>query len=74
VYGAAGLARMDIVVRDVLEESAQRASLFKTTEVQKGIDLEIDIGNLLAFDSNPLRLEAYRLVCAAVFAHARFFI
>nr|XP_022318886.1 ribosome biogenesis regulatory protein homolog [Crassostrea virginica] len=43
----------DLVER-VLQEAAERESKYKTIEVHKDIELEIDPGNLLTFDTNPL--------------------
>lgn len=43
----------DLVER-VLNEAAERESQYKTIEVNKDIELEIDSGNLLTVDTNPL--------------------
>ncbi|KAG1701364.1 Ribosome biogenesis regulatory [Nymphon striatum] len=42
------------IVRQVLEKASKDAESFKTTEVHKAIELEIDVGNLLGVDNNPL--------------------
>ncbi|XP_048761929.2 ribosome biogenesis regulatory protein homolog [Ostrea edulis] len=43
----------DLVER-VLQEAAEKESKYKTIEVHKDIELEIDAGNLLTVDTNPL--------------------
>lgn len=43
----------DLVER-VLQEAAERESHYKTIGVHKDIELEIDPGNLLTVDTNPL--------------------
>ncbi|XP_074659155.1 ribosome biogenesis regulatory protein homolog [Tubulanus polymorphus] len=48
------------VVENVLAEIEERDAKYKSTEVTKDIDLEIDEGNLLAVDANPLNLYDYR--------------
>ena len=48
------------IVENVLRETAEKESKYKTTEVYKDIDLELDEGNLLAVDSNPIDLKKYR--------------
>ena len=42
------------LVENILQAAAEKESKLKTTEVQKDIDVEIDEGNLLAIDTNPL--------------------
>jgi hypothetical protein len=46
------------VVREVLEKSAKEAEKYRSVEVNKLI--EIDLGALLAVDSNPLDSTALR--------------
>ena len=46
----------DLVER-VLQEENEKQSKFKSIEVHKDIDLEIDEGNLLASDTNPLNVK-----------------
>lgn len=48
------------IVENVLRETAEKESKYKTTEVHKDIDLTIDEGNLLAIDTNPTELKNYR--------------
>ncbi|XP_062589784.1 ribosome biogenesis regulatory protein homolog [Saccostrea cucullata] len=43
----------DLVER-VLQEAAEKESRYKTIEVHKDIELEVDAGNLLTVDTNPL--------------------
>ena len=48
------------IVENVLRETAEKESNYKTTEVCKDIALEIDEGNLLTNDTNPTELKDYR--------------
>ncbi|XP_052784785.1 ribosome biogenesis regulatory protein homolog [Mya arenaria] len=41
------------IVENVLREAAEKEAKYKTTEVIKDIDLDIDAGNLFTYDSNP---------------------
>jgi regulator of ribosome biosynthesis len=52
---------MDIVTK-VLEEAAKQAQQFKSINVEKHLELEYDIGTLLAVDSNDLDLKRIRFV------------
>jgi hypothetical protein len=45
------------VVQRVLQKNEAR---FKSTEVHKDIDVELDLGHLLAVDPNPLDLKEFR--------------
>ncbi|XP_064595402.1 ribosome biogenesis regulatory protein homolog [Liolophura sinensis] len=45
------------LVESVLRDAAEKQAKFKTTEVEKDIEVEIDEGNLLAVDTNPLTLK-----------------
>lgn len=45
---------MSDLVERVLQEAAEKESKYKTIEVHKDIELEIDAGNLLTVDTNPL--------------------
>jgi len=47
------------VVQKILQ-NAQTGCSFKSTQVTKDIDVDIDLGNLLALDSNPLDLKRLR--------------
>ena len=47
------------VVQKILQ-NAQADCNFKSTQVTKDIDVDLDIGNLLAVDSNPLDLGRLR--------------
>lgn len=49
------------LVERVLQEAAEKEAKYKTTQVEKELDLEIDEGNLLAIDTNPLNLKELRL-------------
>ncbi|KAF4520594.1 hypothetical protein B566_EDAN006005 [Ephemera danica] len=44
---------MDIL-DEVLEKEAKKNERYKTTDVEKNLELEIDLGNLLAIDTNDL--------------------
>lgn len=48
------------LVENVLREVAEREAKYKTTEVLKDIDLEIDEGNLMTSDSNPFNVKRFR--------------
>jgi regulator of ribosome biosynthesis len=52
---------MDIVTK-VLEEAAKQAQQFKSINVEKHLELEYDLGTLLAVDSNDLDLKQIRFV------------
>ena len=52
--------KMADLVENVLRAAAERESKYKTIEVHKDIDLDIDEGNLLASDTNPLDLKLLR--------------
>ena len=41
-------------VKNVLENIAEKEARYKTIEVRKDIDVEIDEGNLLAVDPNEI--------------------
>jgi len=47
------------VVQKILQ-NAQTERSFKSTQVAKDIDVDIDVGNLLALDPNPLDLTRLR--------------
>jgi len=47
------------VVQKILQ-NAQAERSFKSTQVTKDIDVDIDVGNLLALDPNPLDLKRLR--------------
>jgi regulator of ribosome biosynthesis len=52
---------MDSLVQDILlKSSAEKEAKYKTTEVIKDIDVDIDEGHLLAIDPNPLNLKDLR--------------
>ena len=54
------ISSMADLVESVLRSIAEKESKYKTVEVQKDIELEIDEGNLLAIDHNPLDLKSLR--------------
>ncbi|CAM1318644.1 RRS1 (predicted), partial [Pycnogonum litorale] len=54
------LENMADVVKDVLKQVSEQNEKFKSTDVHKDIPLEIDIGNLLSVDSNPIDLSKFR--------------
>ena len=49
------------LVENVLAEAAKKEANYKTTEVEKDVELDIDAGNLLAVDTNPIDLKTFRL-------------
>ncbi|KAL4240845.1 Rhodanese-related sulfurtransferase [Mactra antiquata] len=48
------------LVENVLREAAEKESKYKTTEVNKDIDLVIDVGNLMTSDTNPFNAKSSR--------------
>jgi hypothetical protein len=52
---------MDIVTK-VLEEAAKQAEQFKSINVEKHLELEYDLGTLLAVDTNDLDSKRIRFV------------
>jgi regulator of ribosome biosynthesis len=52
---------MDVVTK-VLEEAAKQAEQFKSIDVDKHLELEYDLGTLLAVDTNDLDLQRIRFV------------
>lgn len=47
-------------VEDVLQSINRNETNFKSTEVNKALDVEIDEGNLLVVDSNEIDLNKLR--------------
>jgi regulator of ribosome biosynthesis len=52
---------MDIVTK-VLEAATKQAQQFKSINVEKHLELEYDLGTLLAMDGNDLDLKEMRFV------------
>ena len=50
---------MDLVVASILDGSNDEGR-FKSIVVQKDIDVELDLGNLLVHDPNPLNATRLR--------------
>ncbi|XP_052266149.1 ribosome biogenesis regulatory protein homolog [Dreissena polymorpha] len=48
------------VVENVLKEAAEKEAKYKTTEVHKDIDVDVDLGNLLTSDPNPIDSRTLR--------------
>ncbi|XP_077980410.1 ribosome biogenesis regulatory protein homolog [Glandiceps talaboti] len=48
------------IVESVLRNAEEEAKKYKTVEVKKDIPLEIDTGNILAIDTNPLDVKRFR--------------
>lgn len=48
------------LVEEVLRAAAEKDAKYKTTEVEKAIDVEIDEGNLVSFDANPIEEKLFR--------------
>ena len=62
---------MDSASMDVDAVLAERQDRYKTTEVHKEVELQLDIGNLLGSDLNSIDTDALRssfslLVCAII--------
>ena len=51
---------MDSVPMDVDTVLAERQGRYKTTEVHKEVELQLDVGNLLASDLNTIDIDALR--------------
>ena len=49
-------------VEDVLQSINRNETNFKSTEVNKALDVEIDEGNLLVVDSNEIDLNKLRFL------------
>ncbi|XP_045214086.1 ribosome biogenesis regulatory protein homolog [Mercenaria mercenaria] len=54
------MVNMDDIVENVLQKASEKEAKYKTTEVAKDIDLDIDEGNLMTSDSNPLDIKSFR--------------
>ena len=50
------------IVENVLREAAEKDAKYKTTEVKKHIELDIDVGNLAAFDPNVFDVKSVKYV------------
>ncbi|XP_070579672.1 ribosome biogenesis regulatory protein homolog [Ptychodera flava] len=50
----------DVVRIENVLESVEQAKKYKTIEVKKDVPLELDPGNLLAVDTNPLDIKKFR--------------
>lgn len=50
------------VVSEVLEKTAKLAEKYKTTSVNKHLELDYDLGTLLAVDTNDFDMKLLRLV------------
>ena len=51
---------MSSLVESVLQAAAEKEAKYKTIEVEKDLELEIDEGNLLGVDQNPINVKPYR--------------
>ena len=58
---------MDDLVENVLRSVAEKEAKYKTTNVEKAIDLDIDEGNLLTCDANPLDVTVFRYIFYIMF-------
>ena len=56
---ADGAVDVDAVLKDAKER-------YKTVEVRKDIDLQLDVGNLLASDVQPIELKEFRYIVVAI--------
>jgi hypothetical protein len=50
---------MDIL-SELIDKEAQKNAKYKSTDVEKNVELEFDLGNLLASDTNDLDLAALK--------------
>ena len=50
------------VVNEILQKAAKDSEKFKPITVEKHLDVEIDLGNLLTSDTNEIDLGKLRLV------------
>lgn len=50
----------EVDTAEILREVVERESQFKTTAVNKPIDVDLDIGSLLAVDTNPVNEKKLR--------------
>ena len=57
VYTRGDFLPMDVDLEAVL---AAKKAQYKSTEVQKDVELQYDLGNLLATDLNPLDAQALK--------------
>lgn len=48
------------VVNSILENSTQEKDIHKSTEVNKDVEIETDLGTLLALDYNTVDLKALK--------------
>ena len=53
---------MDIVTKVLEEAAAKQADQFKSINVEKHLELEYDLGTLLAVDTNDLDIKKMRFV------------
>lgn len=49
-----------VVLKEILEQSANDASKFKSIDVQKQLDVDIDVGTLLVSDPNVLNGQSLK--------------
>jgi len=50
---------MDIL-SEILDKEAKKNEKYKPTDVEKNVELEFDLGNMLASDTNDLDLPALK--------------
>ncbi|ELT92238.1 hypothetical protein CAPTEDRAFT_171414 [Capitella teleta] len=60
---------MAAIVESVLQAEAEKNASYKSTEVDKAIELDIDEGNLVAVDLNPINGKHYRSKCQTYLNH-----
>jgi len=63
VAGGMEASALEVVqkIQKILQ-NAQTDGSFKSTQVTKDIDVDIDVGNLLAVDRNPMDMKRFRYV------------
>jgi len=60
---------MDVNTIEVVQKILQKAQTdccFESTQVTKDIDVDIDLGNLLVSDTNPLDVDGFRYAAWAI--------
>jgi len=64
---------MDIL-SEILEKEAKKNEKYKPTDVEKNVELEFDIGNLLACDTNELNLQSLKYAFDRTFSYKDHFV
>lgn len=54
------MAQEEIDTAEILRGVVEKESQFKTTVVQKAVDVDLDVGSLLVIDTNPVNERLLR--------------